>query len=62
MNNKDSNYNKREAILKAIESTFNYSSIHSFPNLVENKSYVIKLIWIISFILSLLSILTLKLR
>ena len=55
MNNKDSNYNKREAILKAIKSTFNYSSIHSFPNLVENKSYIIKLIWIISFILSLIT-------
>ncbi len=44
---------KKKALITAISTTFDSSSIHSFPNIIENTSKTIKFIWIISFIISL---------
>jgi hypothetical protein len=43
---------KKQDILTAFRSVFRMSSIHSFPNMAENKSTFIKYLWLISFIAS----------
>jgi hypothetical protein len=47
------NPSKKSEIISAIKPCFESSSIHSFPQITTNKSFTIRLIWIICFTIGL---------
>jgi hypothetical protein len=44
--------NSRKEILSQIKETISSSSIHAFPNIVQNKYKTIKFVWIVCFLIS----------
>ena len=43
---------KKEKMIDSVKETFESSSIHALPNIVRNKYYTVKFVWILCFLLS----------
>jgi hypothetical protein len=43
---------KQTKIIDSVKETLESSSIHALPNIVRNKYYTIKFVWLVCFVLS----------